>query len=781
MLCTKTTGSRYIRRYRYGPLQSSFRTCKAEQLTGAERRRPAAPLRPPSILLFMLGLGEGPASELGGIVNPTRKFEHIKPTRTLTVVYVLATIVIAGMGLTTTASGGVEVVATRAGAAAYKFTQRHQTEVSRAVNRGVARNVKPVTGALDGTDLYTAPNAQGTYNILATNVADPTASGNTDSAVSPPGSSIDPSAFLPADRATVWNPGMMGVGGIPVRLTVCATLTPQGGALDDTAQIQAAINACPAGQVVQLAAGTFIINSGNFVLINKGITLRGAGPDHTTLAKTNGAKPYPAPAVGPNPSPLVIVGPGRYGTAGDNIGVVGSTNLTADAVKGTNTVTVASAARFAAGQIVLLDEASGADWQPDPVPGRGQIWAAPDWRVVWQKHNPPLDTDDFAADKFPTTPGSAGQWFSRLDRPTAEVKQIASVSGSTVTFTTPIHMTYRLSHAAQLSYYRASHVLNAGVEDLKFAGGDASNLLFNWAALSWAKNIESTLWAGRGFDIGASFRIELREFYVHDAAWVQPGGGAYAIGLSAGTSEVLIENGISVRANKVMVATCAGAGSVVGYNYMDMGYINYNGGWIETGVNASHMVGPHHVLFEGNHGFNADSDDTHGNSIYHTFFRNHLRGIRAPFDNQAGGRIDDATQSGNGPKRSAGLMAYSYWMSFVGNVLGAAGQMGGWVYETTFGGKPGIWMLGWERGTDAQVSTTTLRHGNFDYVTNTVKWEPAIINHTLPNSLYLTQKPAFFDAGSGYIWPWVDPVGATKLYTLPAKARHDAGTPFTQP
>ena len=131
-------------------------------------------------------------------------------------------------------------------------------------------------------------------------------------------------------------------------------------------------------------------------------------------------------------------------------------------------------------------------------------------------------------------------------------------------------------------------------------------------------------------------------------------------------------------------------------------------------------------------------------------------------------------------------MAYSYWMSFVGNVLGASGQMAGWVYETTFtGGKPGIWMLGWDGlnpyPTDAQVSATTLRHGNFDYVTNTVKWDPSITNHTLPNSLYLAQKPAFFDAGSGYTWPWVDPVGATKLYVLPAKARYDAGTPFTQP
>src|SRR5690348_16870403 len=65
-------------------------------------------------------------------------------------------------------------------------------------------------------------------------------------------------SILPADRTTTWNPGMTAAGGIPVRSTVCATLTPRGGARDDTAQIQGAINACPGGHVVQLAAGTFM-------------------------------------------------------------------------------------------------------------------------------------------------------------------------------------------------------------------------------------------------------------------------------------------------------------------------------------------------------------------------------------------------------------------------------------------------------------------------------------------------------------------------------------------
>ena len=624
----------------------------------------------------------------------------------------------------------------------------------------------------------------GAHTSAATGVSDP---GTSESALAtaPPLGGHHPGAFLPTDRATTWSPGLMGVGGIPMRSTVCATLRPRGGDLDDTALIQAAINRCPAGEVVQLEAGTFIINSGNFLLINKGITLRGAGPGRTTLAKTNGAKPFQA-AVSANPSPLIIIGPSRYSTTTDTSGVVASANLTADAEKGAHTITVTSAAGLSPGQIVLLDEASGASWQTDPQ-GRGRIWASPDRRVVWRKHSPVIPyVDGFAAHAFPTTPGSAGSWFSRADRPTAEVKQIAAVSGTSITFTTPIHISYRISHGAQLSRYGQRHVVNAGIEDLTLIGGDAGNLLFLWAALSWARNVESTGWHGEGFAIGSSFRIELREFYVHDAAWAQPGGGGYAISLSAGTAEVLIENGIAVKANKLMVVRAAGAGSVVGYNYMDMSYINTIGSWIEVGLNASHMVGSHHVLFEGNYGQNADSDDTHGNSIYHTFFRNHLRGIRAPFDNQAGGRIDDATQSGNGPKRCAGLMATSYWMTFVGNVLGAAGQMNGWVYETTFtSGKPGIWMLGWDAvkpyPIDAQVVATTLRHGNFDYVTNSVNWDPAIPGRELPNSLYLTEKPAFFDAGSGYVWPWVDPAGPVKLHVLPAKARYDAGTPFTQP
>jgi len=131
---------------------------------------------------------------------------------------------------------------------------------------------------------------------------------------SPPVISSD--AFLPADRSTVWKPGMMAVGGIPARSAICATISPSG-ASDDTLRIQAAINVCQTGQVVQLTAGTFLINGGNYLVINKGITLRGAGPGQTTLAKTDGAKPFRS-EVGAKPSPLILVGPSMFSST-DNV------------------------------------------------------------------------------------------------------------------------------------------------------------------------------------------------------------------------------------------------------------------------------------------------------------------------------------------------------------------------------------------------------------------------------------------------------------------------------
>ena len=261
-------------------------------------------------------------------------------------------------------------------------------------------------------------------------------------------------------------------------------------------------------------------------------------------------------------------------------------------------MTVANGSGFAAGQFVLLDEDhyNTASWKSLPnrngQPTSVKIWASD--RAVWQRHNPTASEDD----PFPQANG----WFSRPGRPITEIKEVASVSGNVVTFTTPLHISYRVSHTAQLTRYTGQnvHVKNAGLEDLTVHGGGDGNVRFVCAAYSWMRNVENTVWLGEGVAINNSFRVEVRDSYIHDAAWPNPGGGGYALSFADASSEVLIENNIVMKANKMMVARSSGAGSVVGYNYTDDGYIGYDHNWVEVGINGSHMVGPHHMLFEGN-------------------------------------------------------------------------------------------------------------------------------------------------------------------------------------
>ncbi|HEY3637092.1 MAG TPA: hypothetical protein VGK90_02990, partial [Rhizomicrobium sp.] len=363
--------------------------------------------------------------------------------------------------------------------------------------------------------------------------------------------------------------------------------------------------------------------------------------------------------------------------------------------------------------------------------------------------------------------------------------RIAAISGNTITFDSPATISYRTSHQAQLYYYQMPFTEQAGIEQLTVEHGDDDNVDFTWCAYCWALNVESTLWLGAGFSVSNSFRVELNEFYAHKPVWPVPGGGGYNISLANASSEILIWNGISVLGNKVMVGRSAGAGSVTAYNYMDMAFDSGAAAWQEAGLNNSHMVGSHHMLFEGNYAFNIESDQTHGNAIYNSFFRNHTTGFRAKFkDYLADVVVDDVKQqSTNGPLRAASPHAYSYWNNLVGNVFGVPGKMKGFIYGDEVLGN-GDWpaqilMMGWNdlpnQVYDPNVISTNFVDGNYDYKTHRVHWAKGNTTHKLPDSLFLTSAPAFF---AGYTWPWVDPTGVTKLYTLPAKARYDAGTPF---
>ena len=105
-----------------------------------------------------------------------------------------------------------------------------------------------------------------------------------------------------------------------------------------------------------------------------------------------------------------------------------------------------------------------------------------------------------------------------------------------------------------------------------------------------------------------------------------------------------------------------------------------------------------------------------------------------------------------------------------------------------------MWFIGAEQDTNCinpplawtwQPTTiqTVLRQGNWDWFTQQQRWHgiggsgptDASPPLTIPNSLYLSAKPAFFRSNT---WPWVDPPTGT-TYRLSTKARFDSGNYYT--
>lgn len=658
--------------------------------------------------------------------------------------------------------------------------------------------------------------------------------------------------LLPSDRDFYVNwskAGLLSVGGIPSSTTQCgSTLTPSGG--DDTRAINSAIRSCPvrtcpSGKYISFGSGTFLINAaGTPIQLNKCVVLRGQGPGVTILHASDGAKLSPpggTNATGTHDAPII--------QAGGSASIKQTTALTADGAQGSSSIQVSSATGFSVGDLVLVDEVANGQSMPDCCfnNGTGQVWAEPDYRVEWNNHSPTVAFYDSTGVGFSNgntfsvdSPGGDACAYSiRCGGVNEELHLIASINGKTITFNSPLTLSYRVANTAQAHLYPASSSLvkYAGVENLTMSNGDQGNLVFQACVYCWAKNVESELWLNAGgfaFYSGA-FRDQVEMSWVHNAVYPIYGGGGYAVNLTFGASEILFWNNIDMLTNKVEVVRASGSGSVFAYNYMDDAYINLNGnangGWVETGMNCSHLVGSHGCLFEGNQSFNSDNDITHGNSTHVTWFRNWMTGFRAAFTALDGTLVDDLNNhpGGNGPLRAIGDHAYSYWDSFIGNVAGMSGHVSRWQLRCKSGaadtgcGPGAIYNIGWNdtsvsgsvgdatglldhpttpTGANATitgpgcVSSGTncawVRDGNYDYKTNSIQWASNDTAHTLPNSFFLTSAPTFFSAGSGYPWPWVTPNAGSPLQSgpsgcggrcsgLPAKARWDNGTPFTQP
>jgi hypothetical protein len=533
--------------------------------------------------------------------------------------------------------------------------------------------------------------------------------------------------LIPADRRTTWSPGIPG--GIPVRTTVCATLdaaTYGGGTMNAGAAIQTALDACPVGQVVELSAGTF--RTAQTLSLTKGVVLRGAG-------SLNGG--HPRTTVQRSPAGVVVAIGQVNSTSNADLGA--GVNVTAVAPKGSTTLTVMNAAAFSAGDIAQIDQVDDA-----------QVLSAAPYDCPYFKRS--------------------------SDRSIGQRIEITSVSGNTLTLSSPLHWTFTPTQQAQVAPVTVPITKYAGLEGVRLTGGnhpyDGAGVNVWNAAYSWIRDVETDTPTGMHIVLSGAYRFVVRDSYVHHSGNYGYGVGCYGIVLRFQSADCLVENNIARFVNKPILFNASGGGNVVAYNYVDDSWATP--GWQELNIDV-HCSYPHMELIEGNFAPHVGASSTHGNAGFLTFFRNYAS---SQFQERTG-------LTGN--VAAVQLDYRSQSMNVVGNVLGAPG-INGLFEQTSDDGtcdRPHVFLLGSGYGTqgcsfsptpstDSSV-TTTLRHGNYDYVGNTTRWDPGNTARVLPDSLYLSARPGFWPATTP--WPWAGPDLVPMAGTLPAKLRFEQMPP----
>ena len=660
-------------------------------------------------------------------------------------------------------------------------------------------NAIPLTGSISGTTLtvrYSPSQALGPgQTINGAGVA----SGTQITAI---GTSTGGAGTYTVNHSQTVAKEAMTASGIPNRTKIYTTLAPSGG--DDTKRIQNAMNACPPGQVVMLTTGVFKINAPGLVLSNTSCTLRGSGPGqqlNTGLNKVNGGGTVRRCASG---STLVTLGDASYctdsratqiidqdrATVGNHdlldVWANGTTadktyHLASDAVQGTYSVTLTTA--------------------PSPAIQPGDtVWVSED-----SKNDPSLYYGaNFLADvkdeRWYFTCPAEGEWPGQAWHNLCQILEVASTSngGKTITFDTSITYPFHTAYTAELVTYRNQPLHGAGIENLFIWGGtNNGDIAIDNCNYCWVKNVE-VAWGGMG--LTETFRNVVRDSFIHEIGDPNPGGGGYIFTINTGASENLVENNVLWYGNKVDVMRVTGGGNVFGYNYADDAFGSGYPDAPEAGLNAGHQVGSHLEMFEGNYSHNFKGDDYWGGSIHITAFRNQFSAHRAahpplntyvsPGNNCPYGDYD------GGARAAVDLQAGSYYNEFVGNVLGMSSQVlygvttcdaaqTAFLVQVTTSSQYNaaqnandvpMWQIGYEQAGDGSFVGTSIntitRTANWDWYSRAMhcygtggRTDLGCSGVTIPNSFYLTAKPAFFGSNP---WPWVDPTtGAT--YTLPAK------------
>lgn len=241
----------------------------------------------------------------------------------------------------------------------------------------------------------------------------------------------------------------------------------------------------------------------------------------------------------------------------------------------------------------------------------------------------------------------------------------------------------------------------------------------------------------------------------------------------------LVQNNVFISAGFPMImygdwqGGCVGNATIFNYQYGENQMAD------DDGVGPVSMCDGHGPvemfnLWEGNYIEVLASDGYWGSSCYGTVFRNRISGVTLAMPTYY--------------DQCALMLAHwtDYW-SIVGNILGTSGRST--IYEASGSNvqNPQIYRLGYpwmgnrtstgsgSNPSDSQymdtfVKESLIRHGNFDYVNNSVIWDDNY-NHTLDNSLFFDSAPSWWGDCD---WPAIGPDVSGYFKDTPAKKRYDA-------
>lgn len=533
----------------------------------------------------------------------------------------------------------------------------------------------------------------------------------------------------PEDRRTPWE-GRVGVyGGIPntFLLTTYTNLYPSGG--DDGNQIRAALLNCPSNQVVR-CIGTFTVGGNiDYSLIGNGKIWTGVGINKTRILLTNG---------------MIFMRPVEsFSEGGLSNNFV---NLSVDAIKGTNVLTVASVpAWLVVGGTYFLD-------------------CKNDTNLVYAYGT--------AENEFPA--GSFRDNFGgTTNRGLCQIIWVTNIVGNNLHIEGLTSYNYSLSQTAQVAYCARTYPLQrCGIEHMTieatyyFSGLD--NIRMEQCANCWVKNVVSTnIPAQRHVMQMYSYRCEVRDSYM-DNSHGYAAGQAYGVAAYYGTTACLTENNIFRQCHGAMSMDYGANGNAWAYNFELDGRADSRQ---SPAINA-HGVHTYMNLFEGNYcNDKILLDWSHGSASHLTFLRNRVTGYQPPqFFQQVPVVID----------------FYSKHMNFLGNIWGVSGFHTNYIWSAPAG--PCLaesrdiyrtgYFINWGCGFAGDVydditETDLFLAANWDAVTST---NNGIVlggytTNDVPQSLLYSSAPSWWPTGK--LWPPYDPtMGNSASFTnIPAGYR----------